>query len=139
MMLKGSAMSLADRSRSISRLLGDAVDQLGALFQVELQLAQTEMSEKVANAGRGLTFLLVGAVFAMPVVTLVLVALALWINETWAISLSLSALIAASVGALLGIICGLIAMNHQRVKNIRPDATIDQIRRDVAVAKEIAQ
>lgn len=132
-------MSLADRSRSISRLLGDAVDQLGALFQVELQLAQTEISEKVANAGRGLTFLLVGAVFAMPVVTLVLVALALWINETWAISLSLSALIAASVGALLGIICGLIAMNRLRVKNLRPDATIDQIRRDVAVAKEIAQ
>jgi hypothetical protein len=132
-------MSLADRSRSLSRLLGDAVEQLGALFQVELQLAQAELSENVANAGRGAAYLAVAAVFAMPVVTMLLIALALWIREAAGISLPLSCLIAALIGAAVGLICGLIALNYLRARNLRPNITLEQIRRDIAAAKEIGK
>ena len=113
-------MSLADRSRSLSRLLGDGVEQLGALFQVELQLAQAELSENVANAGRGAAYLAAAALFAMPVVTLLLIALALWIREASGISFALSCLISALIGAAVGLICGLIAMNYLRAKNSAP-------------------
>jgi hypothetical protein len=132
-------MSLADRSRSLSRLLGDGVEQLGALFQVELQLAQAELSENVANAGRGAAYLAAAALFAMPVVTLLLIALALWIREASALSLALSCLIAALIGAAVGLICGLIALNYLRAKNLRPNITLEQIRRDIAAAKDIGK
>lgn len=132
-------MSLADRSRSLSRLLGDAVEQLGALFQVELQLAQAELSENVANAGRGAAYLAAAALFAMPVVTLLLIALALWMKEAMAISSALSFLIAALIGAVFGLICGLIALNYLRAKNLRPNITLEQIRRDIAAAKDIGK
>jgi uncharacterized membrane protein YqjE len=132
-------MSLADRSRSLSKLLGDAVEQLGALFQVELQLAQAELSENVANAGRGAAYLAVAAMFAIPVITLLLIALALWIKEATSISLALSYLISALIGAAIGLICGLIALNYLRAKNLRPNITLEQIRRDIAVAKDIGK
>jgi hypothetical protein len=132
-------MSLADRSRSLSRLLGDAVEQLGALFQVELQLAQAELSENVANAGRGAAYLAAAALFAMPVVTLLLIALALWMKEAMAISSALSFLIAALIGAVFGLICGVIALNYLRAKNLRPNITLEQIRRDIAAAKDIGK
>ena len=130
-------MSLADRSRSLSRLLGDGVEQLGALFQVELQLAQAELSENVANAGRGAAYLAAAALFAMPVVTLLLIALALWIREASGISFALSCLFSALIGAAVGLICGLIAMNYLKAKNLRPTITLQQIRRDIAAAKDI--
>jgi hypothetical protein len=132
-------MSLADRSRSLSRLLGDGVEQLGALFQVELQLAQAELSENVANAGRGAAYLAAAALFAMPVVTLLLIALALWIRDASGISFALSCLISALIGAAVGLICGLIAMNYLRAKNLRPNVTLQQIRRDIAAAKDIGK
>ena len=83
-------MSLAERSRSLSKLFGESVDQLSELFQVEIQLAQAELSEKVANAGRGATYLIAAAVFAIPVVTLLLVALALGIRDWSGTSLALA-------------------------------------------------
>jgi hypothetical protein len=120
-------------------LLGDGVEQLGALFQVELQLAQAELSENVANAGRGAAYLAAAALFAMPVLTLLLIALALWIREASALSLALSCLIAALIGAVIGLICGLIALRYLRAKNLRPNITLEQIRRDIAVAKDIGK
>ncbi len=132
-------MSLVDRSRSLSRLLGDGLEQMGALFQVELQLAQAELSEKVANAGRGATYLAAALLFATPVLTLLLIALALWIRDLSGISLPLAILSAAVIGAALGAICGLTAMKYLRAKSLRPDVTLEQIRRDIAAAKDMVK
>jgi hypothetical protein len=132
-------MSLAERSRSLSKLLGESVDQLSELFQVEIQLAQAELSEKVANAGRGAIYLIAAAVFAIPVVTLLLVALALGIRDWSGTSLALAFFIAALVGLAFGLACGFAALNYLKAKNLRPDITMEQIRRDVAAAKDIAR
>ncbi|QIG49223.1 phage holin family protein [Nordella sp. HKS 07] len=132
-------MSLVDRSRSLSKLLGDGVEQLGELFQVELQLAQAELSEKVANVGWGAAYLAAATLFAIPVLTLLLAALALWISDLSGISLPLSLVTAAVIGAALGAICGLTAMKYLRAKNLRPDITLEQIRRDIAAAKDIVK
>ena len=74
----------------------------------------------MANAGRGAAYLAAAALFAMPVVTLLLIALALWIREASGISFALSCLISALIGAAVGLICGLIAMNYLKAKNLRP-------------------
>jgi hypothetical protein len=68
-----------------------------------------------------------------------LIALALWMKEAMAISSALSFLIAALIGAVFGLICGLIALNYLRAKNLRPNITLEQIRRDIAAAKDIGK
>jgi hypothetical protein len=88
-------MSLTERSRSLSRLLGNGVEQFGELLQNEIQLAQAELSEKAADAGKGVLYLAVTAVFLIPVITLLLIAFALWLKETAEISFALSFLLAA--------------------------------------------
>ena len=130
-------MSLVDRSRSLSKLLGDSVDQLGALFQVELQLAQAELSEKAANAAKGATYMAVAGMFAIPVITLLFTALALWIADAARMSLAPAFLIAAVIAALLGLVFFLVARSYLQARNLRPDITLEQIRRDVAAAKDI--
>jgi hypothetical protein len=132
-------MSLVDRSRSLSSLLGDGVEQLGELFQNEIQLAQAELSEKVADAGRGVIYLAATAVFLVPVITLLLTAFALWLKESSGISFALSFLIAALLGAVIGVICALVGLKYLRPQNLKPAVTLEQIRRDVAAAKEIAK
>jgi uncharacterized membrane protein YesL len=56
-----------------------------------------------------------------------------------AISSALSFLIAALIGAVFGLICGFIALNYLRAKNLRPNITLGQIRRDIAAAKDIGK
>jgi VIT1/CCC1 family predicted Fe2+/Mn2+ transporter len=132
-------MSLVDRTRSLSNLLGNSVEQLGELVQNEIQLAQAELSEKVAAAGRGVTWLAATAVFLIPVITLLLVAFALWLKEVGGISFALSFLIAALLGAVLGLICAYAGLNYLRLGNLKPAVTLEQIKRDIAAAKEIAK
>ena len=130
-------MSLVDRSRSLSKLLSDGVEQLGELFQNEIQLAQAELSEKVTEAGRGVAFLAAAAAFLIPVVTLILVALALWIKESSGISYPLAFMFGALVGAIIGLIFGMVGLKHLRPHNLKPQVTLGQLRRDAAVAKDV--
>jgi VIT1/CCC1 family predicted Fe2+/Mn2+ transporter len=130
-------MSLADRGRALSRLFGDSLEQLGELLQNEVQLAQAELSEKVADAGRGVIYLTATAVFLIPVIALLLVAFALWLREASKISDALAFLLAALLGAIIGVICAAAGLKYLR--NLKPSITIEQIRRDVAAAKEVAK
>ncbi|WP_119271481.1 phage holin family protein [Taklimakanibacter deserti] len=131
-------MSLVDRSRSLSRLLGRGVEQLGDLLQTEVQLAQAELSEKVSDIGRGVTYLAATAIFLIPVITLLLLALALWLRDATGMSLALSMLISALLGAVIGAICAFSGMKYLRPNNLKPSVTLQQIKRDIAAAKDIA-
>ena len=44
---------LRNDARSISRLLGDAFEQLSQLVQTEIRLARAELADKAAQAGMG--------------------------------------------------------------------------------------
>ena len=63
-------MGLSDDLHSIPRLVGDAVEQLAKLVQNEAQLARTELSEKLAQAGTGAAYLAAAGIFAIPVLVL---------------------------------------------------------------------
>ena len=131
-------MSLAQRSRSLSRLLGAGVEQLGDLMQTEIKLAQAELSEKMAEAGRGITYLAATAVFLIPVITLLLTAFALWLGDAAQISLALAMLIAAVLGAIVAAVSAIAGLKYLQPKNLKPKVTLEQIRRDIAAAKDIA-
>jgi Putative Actinobacterial Holin-X, holin superfamily III len=131
-------MSLSNDVRSIPALFGDAIEQLGKLVSNEVQLARAEISEKVAQAGMGVAYVAAAGVLMIPVLVVLLITLALWLNQV-GMSPVVSHLIAAAVGAAVSLILGLVGLNHLKPEKLTPTVTIQQVERDVAAAKELAK
>ena len=130
-------MSLSSDIGSIPELFGDAIEQLGKLVQNEVQLARAEISQKMTQAGRGAA-IAAAAILAIPVLVMLLITLALWLNQM-GLSPVLSHLIAAAAGALVSVVLGVMGMSYLKPEKLTPDVTIGQVKRDVAAAKDMAR
>jgi hypothetical protein len=132
-------MSLSNDVRStIPTLFGDAIEQLGKLVRSEVRLARAEISDKVAQAGTGAAYIAVAGMFMVPVLVVLLITLALWLNQM-GISPIGSHLIAAAVGAAVSVIFGLIGVNRLKAGRLIPTATIQQVEQDMAMARKVTQ
>jgi|1185.fasta_scaffold02915_3 Putative Actinobacterial Holin-X, holin superfamily III len=131
-------MGLADDINAIPRLFGDAVEQLGKLVQNEAQLAKAELSQKITQAGIGAAYIGGAAVLLIPVLVLLLMAVADWF-VAMGLAPASAHLAAAGCGA---IICGVLAgigLSYLKPEQLKPKVTIQQVERDVATAKELAR
>jgi len=129
---------LRSDAHSISRLLGDAVEQLSHLIQTEIRLARAELADKATRAGIGVGLLFGGLLLMVPALVLFLIALALVF-----IQVGLSPIAAHFLAGLAGAAASglLIVMGLGRLKpsGLTPDTTIRQVQKDIAAAKEIAR
>ena len=132
-------MALSNDLHSISRLVGDAFEQLGKLVQNEAELARTEMSEKLAQAGAGAVYLAGAAVIAIPVLTLILIAFALFLTDAFGLSPAAAHAIAAGAGAAIAAVLATVGLSYLKPENLKPKVTIRQVERDMAAAKEITR
>lgn len=131
-------MAGPNETRSISELFGDAVSQLNKLVQNEILLARTEISQKLSQAGKGTAFLAAAAVMVMPVLVVLLLALAIWLTQLGLSPLA-AHLIAAAVGGVLSGILALVGLNHLKSEKLTPKVTLQQLERDVDAAKEFVK
>jgi hypothetical protein len=131
-------MSLSEDLHAIPRLFGDAVEQLGKLVQNEAELARAEMSQKITQAGIGIAFVGGAAILCVPVLVVLLLALALWLAGL-GLSPPLAHLAAAGCGALVCAVLALVGAQYLKPDNLKPKVTIQQVERDVATAKELAR
>ena len=131
-------MSLSNDVRSIPALFGDAIEQLGKLVHNEVELARAEISEKVTQAGIGVAYVAAAGVLMIPVLVVLLIALALWLNQI-GLSPVASHLLAAAIGAVVSVLLGLVGLNRLKPEKLTPTVTIQQVERDVAAAKELAK
>jgi len=131
-------MSLSDDFNAIPKLFSDAVEQLGKLVQNEAQLARAELAEKITQAGVGAAYLAGAAILCIPVLVVLLIALAIWLTQ-----LGLSPVLAHVASALFGaVISGVLAvmgLSYLKAENLKPKVTLQQVRRDVTTAKELAR
>lgn len=131
-------MSLSDEFNAIPKLFGDAVEQLGKLVQNEAQLARAELSQKITQAGIGAAYVAGSAVLLIPVLVVLLIALAIWFTQ-----LGLSPVLAHLASALCGaVVCGVLAaigLSYFKAENLKPKVTLQQVQRDVTTAKELAR
>jgi hypothetical protein len=88
--------------RSIAQLFGDALRQLSALVQNETDLARAELSEKMAAATVAIKFVALGAVLAVPALTLILLAISAELMQL-GLSLPLSYLCSGCVTAVVAL------------------------------------
>ena len=131
-------MSLSNDLHTIPKLFGDAVEQLGKLVQNEAQLARAEISQKIAQAGIGAAYVIGAAILGIPVLVVLLIALALWLGQL-GLSPPLAHIAAAACGAAISIVLAVIGMSYLKPENLKPKVTIRQVERDIATAKELAR
>jgi hypothetical protein len=131
-------MALAEDVREIPRLVADAAEQLGKLVSNEARLAQAELSQKAVQAGMGAAYIAGAAMLAVPVLVLLLIALALWLVQL-GLNAGLAHLIAAGVGLVVAVVLGMIGKSHFTPDNLTPRVTLRQVEKDVAAAKEMAR
>lgn len=131
-------MSLSSDLHSIPELVGDAVEQLGKLVQNEAQLARTEILQKLTQAGLGAAYLGAAAILIIPVFVVLLITLALWLNQLGFSPVS-SHLLAALAGGLASAVVAITGMSYLKRANLAPRVTIRQLERDVAAAKEMTR
>ena len=137
MIIRGIAMN-SPGSRSIPDLFSDAVRQLAKLIGNEFELARTELSEKVSQAGRAAGMIGAGAVILIPTLVLLLFAFSAALIRS-GLSEPVAYLIVGLGAALLS--AGLIAVGMSRLSGgaLKPKVTLEQIQRDKVAAKEMVQ
>jgi hypothetical protein len=131
-------MALAEDVREIPRLVADAAEQLGKLVRNEAQLAQAEVGQKAVQAGLGAAYIAGAALLAVPVLVLLLIALALWLVQM-GLNAALAHLIAAGVGLLVSVMLGMIGKSYLTPEKLTPRVTLRQVEKDVAAVKEMAR
>lgn len=127
---------MADRVKdtALPRALSDVVSDLADLFQKELRLARTELSEKLSNKLRAGIWMSASAAFGAAAALLILQALVFAI-ASYGIAMHWACLIVAAALAALGGFA--FAMGRaDAVEELTPTRTIHQVKQDFATAKE---
>ena len=124
--------------RSIPELFSDAFAQLAKLIGNEFALARAELSEKAGQAGKAAAMMGAGAVIMIPALVMLLFAAAAALMHA-GISDPLAYLITGGGAAIVAI--GLIAVGVNRLSGdaMKPTATIEEIQRDKAAAREMVR
>lgn len=125
---------ITPENRTIPELLADLIHNLNGLVLTEGRLLRAEMIEAGRSVGAGLEIIAVGGVLMM-VALLVLVqalviALATWMGGGWA------SLLVGGLLVVIGIALILRGRAELRSASVSAERTMEQVRRDVQLAKE---
>ena len=125
-------------SRSTPALLADLASQLSSLFGKEVELARTELSEKVTQSVAGLGFMIAAAVFLIGAVNVLFAALVAALVEA-GIEAPWASVVVAAGAAIVGLLFALKGISNLKTSNLTPQRTADQVKRDAALIKEHLQ
>jgi len=124
--------------RSIPELFSDAVGQLAKLVGNEFALARAELSEKAEQAGRAAAMIGAGAVIMIPALVLLLFAAATGLIRG-GFSDPIAYLIAGGGAAIVSIALIVVGINRLSGDAMKPTATIEEVQRDKAAAREMVR
>ena len=123
---------------STPSLFADALSQMTTLFETEIRLVRTELSEKISLAINAVIILLVAAVLLIVGLFIILfgiVELVIFFGVVaW-----LAYFIVGGVFALIGVIALVVALKRLSADKLIPKRAIDQLGKDAVVVKEQVQ
>jgi hypothetical protein len=122
--------------RSIGELFGQLSQDMTLLFRQEVQLARTEMSDKLSRLATNLVSVAAGGFVAYLGGLALVAALILAIRDLANISLAISALIVGAVLAIIGYVMLQRGMKELKRVDIAPRRTVETLKDDVQWAKE---
>ena len=120
---------------SLPNAISNVISDLADLFQKEVRLARAELSEKISITFRAGIWIFAAAILTIVAVLLAVQACVLALSAATGIALHWSSLI---VAAILGVAASAVfAKGRADVPSqIAPDRAINQVKQDIAVAKE---
>lgn len=123
-------VELARENRSLGELFGDLTRDIVTLVRKEAELARTEMSQKVAQAGKNVGFLAAGGAVAYAGLLALIAALIIYLPQHTELSLGGSAFLVGAVVAGLGGF--LVWKGLEALKNLdlAPRATLETLKED---------
>jgi hypothetical protein len=126
---------MAEQYSSLPNAFSKVITDLGDLMQKEMRLAQAELSEKLSISIRAGVWMSAAAVLAVVGGFLIVQAIVLGLSAATGIALHWTCLIVAAVlvaAAGAAFAKGKADVPHQ----FTPDRAINQVKQDIAVAKE---
>jgi uncharacterized membrane protein YqjE len=134
--LEGAMPELRQQERSIGELFGQLTQDMTLLVRQEIQLARTEMSEKISRVTANLLSVGAGGFVAYLGGLALVGALILAIRDLADISLAWSALIVGAVLAIIGYVMLQRGLKELKRVDIAPRRTVETLKDDVQWAKE---
>jgi drug/metabolite transporter (DMT)-like permease len=128
----------SERTRSLPGLIADLFGQSSTLFRKEIQLAKTELSEKVTQGFIGLGMMIGAAVLFISALNVLLAAAVTGLVNA-GVAPWLASIIVGVVVAIVGYILLNRGMAALKTDNLMPRKTTDQLAQDAALLKEQAQ
>jgi Putative Actinobacterial Holin-X, holin superfamily III len=126
---------MAEQYSSLPNSFSKVITDLADLMQKEMRLAQAELSEKLSISIRAGVWMSAAAVLAIVGVFLIVQAIVLGLSAATGIALHWSCLIVAAVlAAAAG--AGFSKGRADLPDQLTPDRAINQVKQDIAVAKE---
>jgi hypothetical protein len=123
---------------STPHLFVEAVAQLAGLFRTELRLVRTELGEKAAKAMNAIV-VMSGAGILLLVALIILLEGAVAFLVTLGLKPHWAALAVGLPVAVLAVALLLSALGSLKLANLRPERALDQVSKDMNVAKEIVR
>lgn len=130
---------LRQQERSIGELFGQLSQDMTLLVRQEVQLARTEMTEKISRVTTNLISVGAGGFVAYLGGLALMAALILAIRDLANISLAWSALIVGAVLAIVGYVMLQRGMKELKGTELAPRRTVENIKDDVQSIKEDVQ
>jgi len=122
--------------RSIGELFGQLSQDMTLLFRQELQLARSEMSEKISQVTSNLVSVVAGGFVAYVGALALVAALILGLQEAAEISPWVSALIVGAILAVAGYVMLNRGLKELKRVDLAPRRTVETLKDDVQWAKE---
>jgi hypothetical protein len=126
---------MAERYSSLPKAFSEVIADLADLMQKEMRLARAELYEKLSISIRAGVSMSVAAVLAILAGFLIVQAIVLGLSDATGIALHWSCLIVAAI--LAGAAGAAFAKGKADVpRELTPERAINQVKQDIAVAKE---
>jgi Putative Actinobacterial Holin-X, holin superfamily III len=133
------AMPELRQERSIGELFGQLSQDLTLLIRQEIQLARSEMTDKISRLGRNLVSVGAGGFVAYLGGLALMAALILALRDLANISLAWSSLIVGAVLAIVGYSMLQRGLKELKRADLAPRRTVENIRDDVQAIKDDVQ
>jgi hypothetical protein len=127
------------QERSIGELFGQLSQDMTLLVRQEVQLARTEMTDKISRVAANLVSIGAGGFVAYMGGLALMAALILAIRDLGNISLAWSALIVGVIMAIIGYVMLQRGLKELKSAELAPRRTVENIREDVQSIKDDVQ
>jgi hypothetical protein len=124
------------QERSIGELFGQLSQDMTLLVRQEIQLARTEMSEKLSRLATNLISVAAGGFVAYLGGLALVAAVILALRDLANISLAVSALIVGAILAVIGWVMLQRGLKEMKRVDLAPRRTVETLKDDVQWAKE---